>query len=163
MKVNSISAQMDILKKLLTKMTFKDQYCELIRKFLTQEDDCLEIIKNSKIAVFDRLAYILRYWPQRFEECLDHFETYAIEEGAIEAMVIVGGDPKSTKILQSYYDKTLDLQTVGLLGCVMAQLNITQDKNSLQYYEQFYGHYKEWLNRVGEYTHRAFMDQQHFD
>lgn len=78
-------------------------------------------------------------------------------------IVLFGASNKSAQILQSYFDRTLDLQTCALIGSIMARLSITEDKSDMEKYDQFYTHYKEFINKVGKFEHRAAMDKERFD
>lgn len=162
-KLTKVKSQLEVIINILSNLKFTDQYCEQLRLFIIQKDDPYEVIKNDKIAIYDRLAYILRFYSNIFDEVLIEFENDALKKGNLDAIVILGTSNKSVEVLQTYYDRTLDLQTTGLLGCVMAQLNLVDGNNSLDKYERFYSYYKDWLNRVELYKHRAAMDREHFE
>lgn len=71
LKANRIMAQVDILKTILNKYTFQDQYFEMIRKFLIQNNECSEIIMNNQIAITDRIAYMIRFCSHDLNKCLE--------------------------------------------------------------------------------------------
>lgn len=79
--------------------SFQNPHLELIRSFLSGEYDLLEIMKDSRLAISDRIGFLLRFGTSKIKEVLEALAEYAIENGAIEFIVIFGSSDKTLQIL----------------------------------------------------------------
>lgn len=104
--------------------SFEDPHLELIRSFLSGDFDLLDIMKDSRIAIFDRLGFLLRFGTPQVRQVLDQVADYAIAEGAIEFIVIFGSSEKTISILQSFLDKTSDIQTAAIIAHLLTSLRV---------------------------------------
>ena len=156
----TIKARLQMLRSLIKMYTFKDGYLQLIRNFLSCDFQGEETMKDSKIAFFDRIAYVIRFCSPSLKEILEHCEEYAISNSAIEFVILFGKQKKTEELLRAYIDQSRDIQTSALLGFLLDTFGIYKHWKDL---ETVFSCYYNLLNKHELHKHRANMDLMRYE
>lgn len=145
------------MRSQITKFTFKNPYLQLIKNFMTNDYDIMEILKDSRIAINDRLAFLLRFQTSKISDVCSELEKHAFDTASIEFIVLFGDSELSFLLIQQYIDKTSDIQTAAMIGYLLTGLNIFPDKRELNL---IYREYIDFLNFHQLFYHRAKIDKE---
>jgi hypothetical protein len=100
------------------KHKFTDPYLRCVFHFLTSARDSNyeEILFDKQLKLSDRLAFALMFLADtELEEYVQRVSKTAIEEGDLEALLLVGMSADGLRLLQRYVDRTSDVQTASLI------------------------------------------------
>lgn len=97
-----------------------DPYLRVIFGFIA-DNDWWDILSESAISLRERLGVALRFLNDKdLSRFLKRTACTVIENGELEGLILTGITPSGIKLLQSYVNKTSDVQTAALLsiyGC----------------------------------------------
>ncbi|SCV01608.1 LANO_0F12596g1_1 [Lachancea nothofagi CBS 11611] len=97
-----------------------DPYLRVIFGFIA-DDDWWDILSESAISLRERLGVALRFLNDKdLTRFLESTAESVIANGELEGLILTGITPRGINLLQSYVNKTSDVQTAALLsifGC----------------------------------------------
>lgn len=97
-----------------------DPYLRVIFAFIA-DNDWWDILCESAISLRERLGVALRFLNDKdLTRFLERTASTVIENGELEGLILTGITPSGVDLLQSYVDKTSDVQTAALIsifGC----------------------------------------------
>lgn len=98
----------------------EDPYLRVIFAFIA-DDDWWDILYEPAISLRERLGVALRFLNDiDLSRFLELTSSAVIENGELEGLILTGITPSGIDLLQSYVDKTSDVQTaalISLFGC----------------------------------------------
>jgi len=117
-----------------------------------------EILNNNKISLSDRIGFSIKFLPyedlQRF--FLQSFQT-SLQNSKLEGLLITGLSKDGVQLIQSYVDRTADIQTAAFVSCrvVFTGADCVYEK---QLCSEFLENYRDLLNAWGFWEQRAKFD-----
>ncbi|ODV98475.1 hypothetical protein PACTADRAFT_14911 [Pachysolen tannophilus NRRL Y-2460] len=97
-----------------------DPYLRSIFAFIA-DNDWWDVLDESSLPLQEKLGVALRFLSDRdLSIYLNRIADKAINSGELEGLILTGITPKGVDLLQSYVDKTSDVQTAALIssfGC----------------------------------------------
>ncbi|KAM3164370.1 SEH-associated protein 4 [Lachancea thermotolerans] len=130
-----------------------DPYLRVIFGFIA-DNDWWDILSESAISLRERLGVALRFLNDKdLTRFLERTACTVIENGELEGLILTGITPSGIKLLQSYVNKTSDVQTAALLsiyGCPRYFKSLQVD--------EWIGTYRAMLNSWELFTARAKFD-----
>ena len=115
------------------------------------------ILSNQNIAFTDRIGFATLYLPPKnLKAYLEQESDTMIYKGNLEGLILTGMGNLGSTLLQSYLDRTGDLQTVSLLSsrlCYPLNLEIEKEVG-----DRWISEYRELLNGAQLWHDRALFD-----
>lgn len=97
-----------------------DPYLRVIFAFIA-DNDWWDILYENSISLRERLGVALRFLNDSdLSRFLEHTASTVIENGELEGLILTGITPSGIDLLQSYVEKTSDIQTAAMIsvfGC----------------------------------------------
>jgi hypothetical protein len=114
----------------------------------------LDVLDEGSLPLIERLGIALRFLPDNeLAVYLSRLTDRAVQHGDLEGIILTGLTPRVVDLLQSYVDKTSDVQTAALIASFCCP-RYFQDKRV----ESWVGEYRGLLNSWQLFSHRAKFD-----
>ena len=137
------------------------QYLLALVGFLTAiatgegEGGTAQVLENEELAVEDRVGFAATYLgDEELAQFIANLVTDSEAQGDLEGLLLRGLGPPGVPLLQSYLDRSDDLQTVALLSGHMTK--VERNSEPAQWLQQ----YRMLLNQREQYLDRANLDVQ---
>jgi hypothetical protein len=140
-----------------------NEYIGLIKGFASRNLNAKDLLLNQKISIIDRICVLLRFEPVAFLNVLDECLKIAIEMGFIEFIVLLEAEEDIVNLIQSYLDRSGDIQTCAILGVKLISLKMVTREEPVNRLLKFYKEYQIFLDKNGLYLERAKLDEQKID
>ncbi|CAR28845.1 ZYRO0F13288p [Zygosaccharomyces rouxii] len=131
----------------------EDPYLRVIFAFIA-DDDWWDILYEPAISLRERLGVALRFLNDiDLSRFLERTSSAVIKSGELEGLILTGITPSGIDLLQSYVDKTSDVQTaalISLFGCP----RYFKDKRVDEWVQT----YRSMLNSWGLFAMRSKFD-----
>ncbi|KAH3670330.1 hypothetical protein WICMUC_004899 [Wickerhamomyces mucosus] len=130
-----------------------DPYLRAIFAYIA-DNDWWDVLDESSIPLRERLGVALRYLSdQDLTDFLNKVAEKYIKRGELEGLILTGITPKGIDLLQSYIDRTSDVQTAALITS-FAVPKYFKDQRVDYWIES----YRQLLNSWGMFSKRAKFD-----
>lgn len=131
----------------------QNPYLRVIFAFVA-DNDWWDVLSETALPLRERLGVALRFLPDHdLDMFLDRVSKTVIARGEIEGLVLTGITPTGMDLLQSYVDRTADVQTASLL-CSYGCPRFFVDKRANAWIDA----YRTVLNSWGAFSVRAQFD-----
>ncbi|KAG5359179.1 SEH-associated protein 4 [Yarrowia sp. C11] len=118
------------------------------------DGDWLDVLAESSLPLKERLGVALRFLPDDdLTSYLNRLGDQAVSRGELEGIILTGITPRAVDLLQSYVDRTGDIQTAALLTSFGAPRFFEDER-----YSQWVLSYQQLLNQWGMFKERALFD-----
>lgn len=113
------------------------------------------ILNDITLPLRDRLAFACRYLPaDELSAFLAHHEDESEQYGRLEGVLVTGLNPDGVRILQSYLNRTGDVQTLALLAARLPPSYVAH----APHYTHWIQIYQDLLNQWQLFQERARFD-----
>lgn len=131
----------------------EDPYLRVIFAFIA-DNDWWDILYEPAISLRERLGVALRFLNDRdLTKFLERTSATVIENGELEGLILTGITPSGIDLLQSYVNKTSDVQSAALIS-IFASPRYFKDKRVDEWVQT----YRSMLNSWELFTVRAKFD-----
>ena len=131
----------------------QDPYCRMMLSYLAV-GDWYEVLDEEILPLRERIAIALRFLD---DQALTRYFRRTLqscrEDGLIEGLILSGLNREGFDILQSYADKTGDIQTAAILSCLVCPVKFS-DRRAERWLET----YRELLDSWRLFHHRCQLD-----
>lgn len=115
----------------------------------------VSILNDITLFLSDRIAFACRFLPaEELGAFIRYSETEYTQKGYLEGLIITGMDVKGLELMQTYLDRTSDIQTVALLVARLPSKYATYSRLQSQWIAQ----YQDLLNHLRLFHERARFD-----
>ncbi|XP_055851690.1 GATOR complex protein MIOS isoform X1 [Episyrphus balteatus] len=120
-------------------MQIQDPHLRVIFSFITIENENFEaVLKEEQILLSDRIAFGCKYLSEnKLAEYIKSCIQTSIEKGDLNGLLLTGESAEGINIMQSYIDRTEDVQTVSLIAIWFFQSGLFSDSR-IQYWTSSY-------------------------
>lgn len=162
-RVHVLKSVLNFTKLTCAESKFDNKYLEIICQFIYNNDNqsILSIMMQyDEINLIDKAGFILRFIPdEQINQVFDNFLAESQSKGLLDMIVCTGTQQDNFKtILQSFLNKTNDIQTVALLSINLFNIGFSWDK-----FHQFYFCYKDLINQLQLYKYRNMLESEIYD
>lgn len=118
------------------------------------DGDWLDVLAEGSLPLKERLGVALRFLPDNdLTSYLNRLGDQAVSRGELEGIILTGITPRAVDLLQSYVDRTGDIQTAALLTSYGAPRFFEDER-----YSQWVMSYQQLLNQWQMFKQRALFD-----
>lgn len=118
------------------------------------ESNWTEVLNESSLPLHERLGIALRFLP---DDSLTHYfhqlSKRVVNDGDLDGVILTGITPRAVDLLQSYVDKTCDVQTASLIISYGSPKYFEDDRTT-----HWVECYRSLLNSWKLFSQRAFFD-----
>lgn len=112
-----------------------DPYMKAVFAFIS-DGEWIDVLDNTSLPLHERLGIALRFLADdELSHYLNRLSTKAINHGELDGIILTGITPRAVDLLQSYVDKTCDVQTASLIISYRAPKYFEDDRAN---------HWVEW-------------------
>lgn len=128
----------------------------LIFSFLASESDSFEnVLNESGVSLCDRMAFACSFLSdQKLSEFVKKTIQNCNETGDLSGLLMTGNTAESINLLQSYVDKSSDVQTAALISGRIFSADLINEPRVFNWIEN----YRDLLDTWGLYEERAKFD-----
>lgn len=103
----------DLCRKMATDLD--DPYMKAVFAFIS-DGEWMDVLDNTSLPLHERLGIALRFLADNeLSQYLNSLTSKAIAHGELDGVILTGITPRAVDLLQSYVDKTCDVQTASLI------------------------------------------------
>ncbi|EGW31619.1 uncharacterized protein SPAPADRAFT_155043 [Spathaspora passalidarum NRRL Y-27907] len=130
-----------------------DPYLRAIFAFIA-DDDWWDVLDEHALPLRERLGVALRFLSDKdLTVYLDRMAESVVNKGELEGLILTGITPRGIDLLQSYVDRTSDIQTAALIASYACPRYFTDQRIT-----HWIDCYRNLLNRWGFFSIRAKFD-----
>ncbi|XP_038044878.1 GATOR complex protein MIOS-like [Patiria miniata] len=114
-------------------------YLRAMFGFLTASDDTFDVVlKETGLNIEDRVAFACLFLnDQQLPIFIDELTSDAIQNGKLEGMLLVGLTKDCVELLQSYVDRTADIQTASWVAVHALPSELRKDQRVTHWIESY--------------------------
>lgn len=133
-----------------------DPHLRAIFSFLASESENFENVLNEcGVSLGDRIAFACSFLSdQKLNDFVKKTIQICIDDGDLNGLLLTGNNVEGVTLLQSYVDKTDDVQTAALIGCRILPPELINDKRM----QCWITNYRDLMDLWGLYDWRAKFD-----
>nr|CCA18830.1 conserved hypothetical protein [Albugo laibachii Nc14] len=114
----------------------------------------VSILNDTTLFLSDRMAFACRFLPaEELGAFIKYIETEYTRKGFLEGLIVTGLDSKGLELMQTYLDRTSDIQTVALIAA-----RLPAKYNFSRVLSQWIAQYQDLLNHLRLFHERARFD-----
>ena len=127
-----------------------------IFSFLTSKDDhYTSVLEEDGLLLVDRLGFAVTFLDDAALETFMEREWEGMSgAGRLEGLVLSGGDQEGVQLLQSFVDRTADVQTVSWMAVKVLSLELAKSDQVTAWIES----YRTLLDQWNMFSVRAELD-----
>ncbi|RLV91801.1 SEH-associated protein 4 [Spathaspora sp. JA1] len=130
-----------------------DPYLRAIFAFIA-DDDWWDVLDEHALPLRERLGVALRFLSDKdLSVYLDRIADSVVNKGELEGLILTGITPRGIDLLQSYVDRTSDIQTASLIASYACPRYFSDERIT-----HWIDCYRNLLNRWGFFNIRAKFD-----
>ncbi|KAL6452836.1 SEA4 SEH-associated protein 4 [Candida maltosa Xu316] len=130
-----------------------DPYLRAIFAFIA-DDDWWDVLDESALSLRERLGVALCFLSDKdLDVYLNRIADTVVNRGELEGLILTGITPRGIDLLQSYVDRTTDVQTAALIASFACPRYFTDDRIT-----HWTDCYRNLLNSWGLFSARARFD-----
>lgn len=117
-------------KELCRKMAseLENPYMRAVFAFIA-DGDWVDVLDETSLPLHERLGIALRFLPdEELTSYLLKLTQQVVENGDVDGIILTGITPRAVDLLQSYVDKTADVQTASLIVSFASPLYFTDER-----------------------------------
>lgn len=141
----------DLCQKMASELD--NPYMRAVFAFIS-ESDWMEVLNEGSLPLHERLGVALRFLPDKeLSQYFDQLSKRVVSDGDLDGIILTGVTPRAVDLLQSYVDKTCDVQTASLIISHGAP-RYFEDERTTHWVEC----YRSLLNSWRLFSQRSFFD-----
>lgn len=118
------------------------------------DGEWFDVLDQSSLPLHERLGIALRFLPDdKLSQHLNHLSARVTSHGDLDGIILTGVTPRAVDLLQSYVDKTCDVQTASLIISYGAPKYFKDDRTT-----HWVECYRNLLNCWKLFSQRAMFD-----
>ncbi|XP_022107644.1 GATOR complex protein MIOS-like isoform X2 [Acanthaster planci] len=124
----------------------KHPYLRAMFGFLTAFDDTFDVVlKEPGLNMEDRVAFACLFLnDQQLPVFIEELTNITVQDGKLEGMLLAGLNKDCVELLQSYVDRTADIQTASLVAVLALPPELCKDKRVTHWVESYRGLLDTW-------------------
>ncbi|CAK9439413.1 uncharacterized protein LODBEIA_P35460 [Lodderomyces beijingensis] len=131
----------------------EDPYLRAIFAFIA-DDDWWDVLDEHSLPLRERIGVAVRHLSDRdLTVYLNRLTDTVVNKGDLEGLILTGITPRGIDLLQSYVDRTSDVQTVALISVFSCPRYFVDDR-----VKHWVDCYRNMLNSWGMFNVRARLD-----
>ena len=131
----------------------EDPYLRAIFAYIA-DNDWWGVLDETSLPLRERVGVALRYLPDKeLTSFLNKVASRYISTGELEGLILTGITPRGMDLMQSYVDRTSDIQTAALIASFGAPKYFKDERA-----ESWVFYYRQLLNSWGMFAARAKFD-----
>ncbi|KAI5959965.1 hypothetical protein CANMA_004065 [Candida margitis] len=148
---NTNSPWKDQCRKMASELD--DPYLRAIFAFIA-DDDWWDVLDEHSLPLRERIGVAIRFLPDRdLSVYLNRIGDTVVQRGELEGLILTGIAPRGIDLLQSYVDRTSDVQTAALLSAFACPRYFADNR-----VRHWIDCYRTLLNSWRMYSVRAKLD-----